>query len=83
MSEVLLRRRALLAKLGISSATLHRKIVAGEIARPLVLGQNMRCWRESTIDSYIDSLRNDAPVKPVAEGAKRGRKPKSMGVSND
>ncbi len=83
MSEVLLRRKALLAKLGFSSATLHRKIVAGEIERPLVLGQNMRCWRESTIDAYIDRLRNDIPVKPVAEGVKRGRKPMSFGGGND
>lgn len=74
MSEVLLRRRALLEKLGISSATLHRKIVAGEIERPLVLGPNMRCWRESSIDAYISSLRSDVPVKPVAPGAKRGRR---------
>lgn len=83
MSEVLLRRRAMLAKLGISSATLHRKIVAGEIPRPLVLGPNMRCWKESTADDYINSLKIDDAPTPVAPGVKRGRKKKYVEVRDE
>jgi len=79
MSEKLLRRREFLARLGFSSATLHRKIVAGEIPRPLVLGPNMRCWKESTADDYINSLKVEEVPTPVAPGSKRGRKPKCKG----
>lgn len=84
MSERILRRRALCVKLGFSPATLHRKIVMGEFPPPLVLGQNMRGWRESTADDFINSLKIDNDPTPVAPGAKRGRKPKNCngGVSN-
>jgi predicted DNA-binding transcriptional regulator AlpA len=73
MSERLLDRREFLARLNCSSATLHRKIVAGEIPRPLILGVKMRRWTESTVDEYINSLVIDENPTPVAPGAKRGR----------
>ena len=82
MGDKILRRRALLIKFGFSSATLYRKIKALEIPPPLVLGPNMRGWRESTADSYLDSLKTDGVVKPVAPGAKRGRKKKNQGVAS-
>ncbi|KAF0221111.1 MAG: hypothetical protein FD174_609 [Geobacteraceae bacterium] len=84
MGVKILRRKALLAKLGFSSATLHRKIVAGEFPPPLVLGPNMRGWTEETADDYITSLKIDVNPCPVAPGAKRGRKPNTnKGGKND
>ena len=85
MSEKVLRRRALLAKLGFSSATLHRKIKAGEFPPPLVLGPNMRGWTEKSADDFINSLKIDENPTPVAPHAKRrGRMPNSdKGGKND
>jgi len=83
MSERILRRKALLAKLGFSSATLHRKIVSGEFPSPLKLGPNMRCWKESTVDDYINSLVIDENPTPVAAGAKRGRRPNACKGGNN
>jgi len=83
MGEKILRRRALLIKFGFSSATLYRKIKALEFPPPLVLGPNMRGWFESTADSYLNSLKSDDVIKPVAPGAKRGRKPKDREANNE
>lgn len=84
MTERLLDRREFLARLSCSSATLHRKIVAGEIPRPLILGAKMRRWAESTVDNYINSLVIDENPTPVAPGAMRGRKPNTgEGGSHD
>lgn len=78
----LLNRREVLSRLNCSSATLHRKIVAGEIPRPLVLGAKMRRWEESTITAYIESLATDVCPIQVAPGAKRGRKPSTVEVKH-
>ena len=75
MSLKIIRRKALLVKLGFSSATLHRKIISGEFPRPLELGPNMRGWLESWADEYINNLKKSDNPSPVAPGAKRGRKP--------
>jgi len=79
MGEKILRRRALLLKLGFSSATLHRKIKAGEFPEPLRLGPNMKGWKESTADEFINGLQADENVNPVATKGKPGRKPTSKG----
>lgn len=81
MYKRLLSRKEVLTRLNCSSATLHRKIAAGEISRPLILGVKMRRWDESTINEYIDSLIIDENPTPVAPGpgVKRGRKPKNGG----
>lgn len=75
MGRKIIRRKPLLVRLGFSSATLHRKIAAGEFPPPLVLGPNMRGWDEETVDNYISSLTTGDTPKQVAPGAKRGRKP--------
>jgi prophage regulatory protein len=80
MGEKILRRRAVLLMLGISSATLHRRIKDGTVPSPLRLGPNSVGWRESTITSIIDNLPVAEPV-PVAPGARRGRKPSTKGRS--
>jgi len=75
MTDRIIRRKAVLHKLDISSATLHRRIKDGTIPPPLRLGPNSVGWRESWIDNVIDSFETATP-KEVAPGVKKGRKPK-------
>ena len=77
MDDRIIRRKVVLHKLGISSATLHRKIKDGSIPPPLRLGPNSVGWRESWIDNVIDSFETATPCE-VAPGVKKGRKPKSQ-----
>ena len=83
MIDRILRRKDLLVLLGFSSATLHRKISAGEFSPPLKLGPNMSGWKLSTVQDYINSLTIAGTVKPVAPGSKRGRKKKVVGVGSE
>lgn len=76
MAEKILRRKAVLEKLGVSSATLHRRIHDGSFPPPLRLGPNSVGWRESTVEEIIDGYQTADPV-PVAPGARRARKPRS------
>lgn len=76
MDDRILRRKAVLRKLAISSATLHRRIKDGSIPSPLRLGPNSVGWRESWIDNVIDSLETATP-REVAPGSLKGRKPKN------
>ena len=79
MDVKLYKRHEVLTRLGCSSATLHRKIVAGEISRPLIVGTKMRRWPSTVIDDYINNLKiDDTPIQ-VAPGAKRGRKAGNSG----
>lgn len=82
MGERIIRRRAVLLKLGISSATLHRRIKDGTVPSPLRLGPNSVGWLESTIDKVIESFEVVTPdtIKIVAPDAKRGRRPSIMAV---
>lgn len=75
VTDRILRRKAVLEMLGISSATLHRRLKDGSIQAPLRLGPNSVGWRQSYIESVIDGLETATP-KEVAPGAKRGRKKK-------
>ena len=77
MGERIIRRPAVLQKLSISSATLHRRIKDGTVPPPLRLGPNSVGWLESSIDKVIERFEVVTPdtVKVVAPGAKRGRKP--------
>ena len=85
MGEKILRRRAVLIMLGISSATLHRRIKDGTVPSPLRLGPNSVGWKESSIQSVIDAFETITPgtEKPVAPGARKGRKPKSLAVASN
>jgi prophage regulatory protein len=72
MGEKILRRPAVLGMLGISSATLHRRIKDGAIKAPLRLGPNSVGWKESDILAVIASYEEALPV-PVAPGSRRGK----------
>ena len=84
MTERILRRKEVLLVLGVSSATLHRRLKDGSIQAPLRLGPNSVGWRESYIQSVIDSYQPAEPT-PVAPGSRRGRKPRTAqrGPSHD
>jgi prophage regulatory protein len=73
MNDRIIRRKAVLAKLSISSATLHRRIKDGTIPPPLRLGPNSVGWRESWIDNVIESFETAIPQE-VAPGVKKGRR---------
>ena len=77
MNDRILRRKDVLCKLAISSATLHRRIKEGIIPPPLRLGPNSVGWRASWIDNVINAFETAIPQE-VAPGFKKGRKPKSM-----
>lgn len=81
MNDRIIRRKAVLAKLSISSATLHRRIKDGTIPPPLRLGPNSVGWRESWIDKVIESFETATPCE-VAPGVKKGRKPRGQQVNN-
>lgn len=59
MSDKLLRRRALLAKLGFSSSTLHRKIKAGEL---MAANYIILCRRLLTTQGSMMTLWSHDPV---------------------
>lgn len=69
----ILRRRAVLQKLAISSATLHRRIKDGTVPPPLRLGPNSVGWEETTIDEVINSFERVTPgtEQMATFGAKR------------
>lgn len=73
MNIILYKREEVLSRLGCSSSTLHRKIIAGEICKPLICGIKMRRWPSNFIEDYINNLKVDENPTPVAPGAKKGR----------
>jgi prophage regulatory protein len=77
-ADRILRRDVVLNLLGISSATLHRRLKDGSVPPPLRLGPNSVGWRESSIQAVIDSYQIAVPI-PVAPGVRRGRKPSAVG----
>lgn len=81
MNDRILRRKEVLCKLAISSATLHRRIKDGTIPPPLRLGPNSVGWRESWINCVIDSFETAIPQE-VAPGVKKGRRPRSKQTVN-
>ena len=76
MDIKLYKRTEVLSRLGCSSSTLHRKIVAGEICKPLICGAKMRRWPSTAIDEYINNLNVDENPSPICPGAKKGRSKK-------
>lgn len=49
----LLRKRALLERLGISAATLYRLIQRGEFPRPVKIGARAVAWREDAAAAWL------------------------------
>lgn len=72
--EKILRRKTVLEMLGISSATLHRRLHDGSVPAPVRLGPNSVGWKLSSILAVIEGYEPAEPTQ-VAPGSKRGRKP--------
>lgn len=73
MDVRMMQRKEVCKVLGISSAGLHRGMIAGRIPRPYRTGDNSVRWKSREIWEYLDSLEIAVPVE-VAPGCKRGRK---------
>lgn len=54
-AERILRRREVLARVGISQSTLYAWMADGTFPRPVALGAKMVGWKESEIDFWIES----------------------------
>lgn len=54
--QSILRKRDVLARTQISSASLYRKLKAGEFPKPVKLGARSVGWRDTDIDAYIAAL---------------------------
>jgi prophage regulatory protein len=55
-SDRLLRLRQVLDRVGLSKATVYRKISAGEFPRPVSVGRISVRWRESDVGGWIAAL---------------------------
>lgn len=56
----LLRKPAVLAKVGFSNSELYRRIKEGTFIAPVKLGARAVAWRESDVDAWINSLSQGA-----------------------
>jgi len=52
----LLKMREVLALVGMSRASVYRKLDEGTFPRPVKLGQRAIAWREDTISDWIEGL---------------------------
>lgn len=57
MSDRLLRLRDIIARVGMSKATIYRKIAQAEFPKPVSVGGQSVRWRESEIDGWMAALR--------------------------
>ncbi|MCB1821808.1 MAG: AlpA family phage regulatory protein [Candidatus Competibacteraceae bacterium] len=62
------RRRKVLELIPWSSATLHRKVAAGEFPRPVALSEGCTAWRNDELRPWIES-RPPIPTRPHRKGA--------------
>lgn len=53
----LIRLRDVAQRVGLSKATIYRKLRAGAFPKPVTIGGTAVRWRESAIDGWIASLR--------------------------
>jgi prophage regulatory protein len=51
----ILRKKAVLARTGLSKTTLHRRVVSGNFPRPIPLGSPRTVgWLASEVDAWIE-----------------------------
>ena len=68
----ILRLPALLARVGLSPATIYRMISNGELPRSVRIGVRATGWRSDEIDDWLASRPHTAPESPRrAEEARR------------
>jgi predicted DNA-binding transcriptional regulator AlpA len=52
----LLKRKEVLARLGVCDSTLRRLVAKGEFPPPLKISQRRMAWRSDAIDQHIEAL---------------------------
>lgn len=57
MADKLIRLREVVSRVGMSKATIYRKIALGEFPRPVSVGGQSVRWRESALDEWIAGLK--------------------------
>jgi prophage regulatory protein len=58
-----LRKRAVLARTGLSAATLYRLIDAGNFPSPIQLGPRCVGWISGEVDDWIDKARAERDAR--------------------
>ncbi len=56
MASRILRLPSVLLRTGLSRSTVYARVAAGTFPKQLALGPNTVGWRETDIDTWIDSL---------------------------
>ena len=60
----ILRLPALLARVGMSQATIYRMISSGEFPRSVRIGVRAKGWRSDEIDDWLASRPHTVPESP-------------------
>ncbi len=60
----ILRLPALLARVGVSHATIYRMISSGEFPRSVRIGVRAKGWRSDEIDDWLASRPHTVPESP-------------------
>ena len=60
----ILRLPALLARVGVSPATIYRMISSGEFPRSVRIGVRAKGWRSDEIDDWLASRPHTVPESP-------------------
>ncbi len=55
MNEVIIRRRAVQERTGLTRSTMYLYISKGEFPRPVALGLRAVGWRESEVNAWINA----------------------------
>ncbi len=71
-SPILLRRRSVLERTGLSCSRLYDLMAQGEFPRPVELGPQSVAWVEAEVSSWIQT-RINAPRRGVPSTQKGGR----------
>ncbi len=56
LNDRLLSKKSVIAKVGLSGSTIHRKIAKGEFPRPIYATSRSVRWLESEIEHWIADL---------------------------
>ena len=65
----ILRRSEVLARVGLSQATLYRMISSGEFPRSVRIGVRATGWRSDEVEEWLVSRPYTAPESPRTNGA--------------
>ncbi len=67
-SKRILRRPEVLARVGLSQATLYRLISRGVFPRPVRLSERTTGWRTDEVEGWLNSRPHTVPESPRTNG---------------